>query len=112
MARILGIGGIFIKCPDPQAYQNWWSEHMGVDVPQWGAMEWPNDGKAMTLLSTFTDDSDYFNPSKAQFIINLRVDDVAGMLEKARAGGAKIIGDISDEGYGIFGWFLDPLGIK
>jgi predicted enzyme related to lactoylglutathione lyase len=45
-------------------------------------------------------------------MINLRVDDVPGMLKKAKAGGAKIIGDVSDEGYGVFGWFLDPEGVK
>ncbi len=112
MAKILGLGGIFIKCEDTKSYQNWWKAHMDVDISEWGSMEWKSDGKARTLLSTFKQDSEYFSPSKERFMINLRVDDVPAMLEKARKGGAKIIGDIVDEDYGIFGCFIDPEGIK
>ena len=112
MAKILGLGGVFIKSSDGDAYRKWWKTHMGVDISEYGSMEWPNDGKSMTLMSTFKQDTDYFAPSKERFMINLRVDDVTAMIEKARAGGAKIIGEISDEGYGVFGWFLDPEGIK
>lgn len=112
MAEILGVGGVFFRAKDPKAYANWWKAHMGVAVSEWGSMEWKSDGKSFTLLTPFADDTDYFKPSSAQFMVNLRVDDVAGMLEKARAGGAEIIGDISDEGYGVFGWFLDPEGVK
>lgn len=112
MAKILGLGGVFLKCADPDAYNQWWKTSMGVDVSEWGGLEWPCDGKAMTMVTAFDLGSDYFAPSSCQFMINLRVDDVAGMLEKARAGGVKILGEISDEGYGVFGWFLDPLGIK
>ena len=85
---------------------------MGVDVSEWNSMEWKSDGKSFTLVSPFKQDSDYFAPSNEKFMINLRVDDVPTMIEKARSGGAKIIGDISDEGYGVFGWFIDPEGIK
>ena len=112
MAKILGVGGVFVKCDDPDAYKDWWKTHMGVVPSEWGGIEWQSDGKAFTLLSTFKTDTDYFEPSDASFMINLRVDDVPGMIEKARTGGAKIIGEISDEGYGVFGWFIDPIGIK
>ena len=112
MAKILGLGGVFVKCADPDAYKNWWKTHMGVVPTEWGGIEWENDGKAKTLLSPFKEDSGYFDPFDYPFTINLRVDDVKGMLEKARSGGAKITDDISDEGYGVFGWFIDPIGIK
>ena len=112
MAKILGVGGIFVKCEDPKTYKAWWKDNMGVVPSEWGSMEWKNDGQAFTLLSTFKADTEYFAPSSERFMINLRVDDVPGMIEKARAGGATIIGEISDEGYGVFGWFIDPIGIK
>lgn len=112
MAKILGLGGVFIKCTDTKAYCAWWKKHMGVNPSEWGSIEWKNDGKAVTLLSPFQADTDYFSPSIERFMINLRVDDVPAMLKKAKAGGAKIVGEISDEGYGIFGWFIDPEGIK
>jgi len=112
MAKILGLGGVFFKCKDTKAYCDWWKTHMGVDISEWNSMEWKSDGQAFTLMSPFKDDTDYFAPSADKFMINLRVDDVPGMLEKAKVGGAKIIGEISDEGYGVFGWFLDPEGVK
>ena len=112
MAKILGLGGVFFKCADPSAYTNWWKTHMGVEPSEWGTLEWSNDGNAMTMMTPFAEDTAYFEPSSSPFMINLRVDDVAAMLEKARLGGAKITGEISDEGYGVFGWFIDPIGIK
>jgi predicted enzyme related to lactoylglutathione lyase len=112
MAKIHGLGGVFLKCQDPKAYAAWWQKWMGVDVSEWGSMEWASDGKACTLLTPFAADSDYFEPSTARIMINLRVDDVPAMLAKAKAGGAKIVGEISDEGYGVFGWFIDPEGFK
>jgi len=45
-------------------------------------------------------------------MINLRCDDVKALIENARDGGAKICGEIEDTEFGIFGWFIDPEGIK
>jgi len=112
MGKVLGLGGVFIKCRDVTAYRAWWAEHMNVDITEWGAMQWDSDGKGFTMLSPFKSDSEYLNPSQERFMINLRVDDVRGLIEKAKAGGAKIIGEVEDTEYGIFGWFLDPEGIK
>jgi len=112
MAKILGLGGVFFKCRDVDAYRKWWAEHMEMDVTDWGTMEWDSDGKGKVMMSPFTGDSDYLDPSEKDFMINLRVDDVAALIEKARQGNAKIIGDVEDTEYGIFGWFIDPEGIK
>lgn len=112
MAKILGLGGVFFRCQDVDAYRAWWAEHMGVKIEEWGAMQWDNDGKDFTMMSPFKGDSDYFASSSHRFMINLRVDDVAGLIEKARKGGANIIGEIEHTEFGIFGWFIDPEGIK
>jgi len=112
MAKVLGLGGIFIRCKQPKAYADWWKIHMGVNISEWGSMEWPSDGEAFTMLSSFADDTTYLAPSTERFMINLRVDDVAAMLAKAKAGGAKIVDEIERHDYGIFGWFIDPEGIK
>ena len=85
---------------------------MGVEISEYNSMDFKSDGKAFTLLSAFKQDTEYFAPSPHNFMINLRVDDVRAMLAKAKAGGAEIIGEVSDEGYGVFGWFLDPEGVK
>ena len=112
MAKILGLGGVFFRCENVESYRKWWADHMGVDVAQWGSMEWEADGKGRTMMSPFKSDSDYLAPSTEKFMINLRVDDVRGLIEKAKNGGATVIGEVEDTEYGIFGWFIDPEGIK
>ena len=112
MAKILGLGGVFFTCKDVESYRKWWAEHMDVDVTDWGTMEWITDGKGRTMFSPFKSDSTYLEPSGERFMINLRCNDVRSLIEKARNGGAEIIGDIDDTEYGIFGWFIDPEGIK
>ena len=110
--QILGLGGIFFKVDDPDIYRAWWREHMGVDWSEWGSKEWANDGQAYSVFSPFKSDTDYFSPSQANFMVNLRVNDVRAMLDKAVAGGAKAVGEVLEEDYGVFGWFIDPAGIK
>ncbi len=112
MAKILGLGGVFFRCENVEDYRKWWADHMGVDVAQWGSMEWKADGKGRTMMSPFKFDSEYMAPSTEKFMINLRVDDVRGLIEKAKSGGATVIGEVEDTEYGIFGWFIDPEGIK
>ncbi len=116
MAKILGLSGVFFKCQDLDAYKAWWHTHMGVDITDWGTMEWvtkdagPNGLRSM--FSPFQADTTYLEPSAKNFMVNLRVDDVKTLIQKAKAGGAQIIGEVEDTEYGVFGWFLDPEGIK
>ena len=112
MAKILGLGGVFYKCTDVEAYRKWWAEAMGVKIEEWGAIQWSSDGEGFTMMSPFKGESDYLDPSTKGFMINLRVDDTRAMLKKAEAGGATVIGEVEESEFGIFGWFIDPEGIK
>ena len=112
MAKILGLGGVFFRCKDVEAYRKWWAEHMGADITDWGTMEWKPDGKGQTMMSPFKNDSTYLDPSEHRFMINLRVDDVKDLIARARDGGAAVIGEVEDTEFGIFGWFIDPEGVK
>ncbi|HEY0626940.1 MAG TPA: VOC family protein [Allosphingosinicella sp.] len=113
MARITGLGGIFYKVEDPDRTRRWYEETLGVGG-EWGAMfPWKKDetGEAFSLLSPFKASSDYFDPSLAGFMINLRVDDLEAMMEVLKAKGIEIIGT-QYEDYGKFAWILDCDGIK
>ena len=112
MARITGLGGIFYKVADPAVTQAWYQETLGVGG-EWGAMfPFKNDDPAgFTLLTPFESDSDYFAPSAERFMINLRVDDLDGMIADLEAKGIAILGR-QDEDYGRFAWILDPDGVK
>lgn len=110
--KILGLGGVFYKVADPKAYRDWWQTHLGVNPTDWGTFEWAGSAKAQVMMSPFAADTEYLAPSTKDFMINLRVSGVAALIEKARAGGATIIGTVEKSEYGIFGWFIDPEGIK
>ena len=112
MAKVTGLGGIFYKVADPAATQTWYQDNLGVGG-EWGAMfpfkEDSPDG--FTLLSPFKAATDYFAPSEAPFMINLRVDDLDGLIADLAVKRISILGR-QDEDYGRFAWILDPDGIK
>ena len=112
MARVTGVGGIFYKVADTAATQTWYREMLGVGG-DFGAM-FPfkgDDPEGYSLLSPFKADSDYFAPSAATFMINLRVDDLDAMIADLEGKGIAILGR-QDEEYGKFAWIMDPDGIK
>ena len=77
MARVTGLGGVFYKVADPQATQAWYQEHLGIGG-EWGAtFRYADEGSddPYSLLSPFRQGTDYMDPSTADFMINLRVDD-------------------------------------
>lgn len=81
---------------------------------EWGIMfPWKGDGtgEAYSLVSAFNETTDYFAPSAAGFMINLRVDDLDGLVAELEGKGVEILGR-QDEDYGRFAWILDGDGIK
>jgi predicted enzyme related to lactoylglutathione lyase len=111
MAKVTGLGGLFYKVVDPEATGRWYKETLGIGG-QWGAtFPFASDSAGYSLLSPFKAASDYFDPSGATFMINLRVDDLDGMIANLESKGIDILGR-QDEDYGKFAWILDCDGIK
>lgn len=77
MNHITGIGGIFFKANDPAKLGEWYRQHLGLDVQEFGGVvfrenEAPVDGprrEAHTVWSPFAADTDYFAPSEKPFMI-------------------------------------------
>jgi catechol 2,3-dioxygenase-like lactoylglutathione lyase family enzyme len=112
MARITGLGGIFYKVADPDKTRAWYLENLGIGG-EWGAM-FPfkkDDPEGFTLFSPFKTDTDYFRPSDHSFMVNLRVDDLDGVVADLEGKGIEILGR-QDEDYGRFAWILDPDRVK
>lgn len=80
---VTGIGGFFFRSKDPQGLAAWYLEHLGVGAPE-GVYIW-NQQAGPTVFTPFENDSDYFAADK-QFMLNLRVDDLAALLTSLRAG--------------------------
>ncbi len=115
MIKARGIGGVFFKVKNPEEHAKWYKDNLGfeLDAPFCASFKpksMPKDGS--TVWGTFKEDTDYFEPSKMPYMINIIVDDVAGALKQVEKGGAKIVGEVTKEDFGTFGWFIDPAGIK
>lgn len=113
MAKITGLGGVFYKVADTAKTAKWYDEVLGLSG-EWGIMfPWKRDesGEAYSLLSPFKATTEYFAPSAAAFMVNLRVDDLDSFLAGLEAKGVEILGRQEEE-YGKFAWILDCDGIK
>ena len=113
MKRVTGIGGIFFNAKDPVALRAWYKEHLGIDVQDWGgaAFTWAPTG-GTTIWSVGAAGSKQFAPSTSTFMINYRVDDLAGLLEALRREGCNVLEKTDDSEFGKFGWVMDPEGNK
>jgi predicted enzyme related to lactoylglutathione lyase len=118
MRRVTGIGGIFFKARDPKALAEWYREHLGMDVEDWGgvAFRWNSPenptGIGSTIWSPFKESTDYFAPSEASFMVNFRVEELHGLLAALRAEGCQVAEKAEESEYGKFGWVMDPEGNK
>lgn len=116
MKRVTGIGGIFFKSRDPKALAEWYRVHLGVEIEDWGGavFRWvtPENptGTGTTVWSPFKQDTTYFAPSEAPFMVNYRVADLHALLAALRAEGCNVDERVDESEFGTFGWVMDPEG--
>ncbi|MGI8552894.1 MAG: VOC family protein [Dehalococcoidia bacterium] len=115
MKKVTGIGGIFFKCADPKKMNEWYEKHLGIPVADWGTMfqwrEMDNPEKTgYTVWSPFPADTKHFDPSKKDFMINYRVENIEALVEELKNAGVKILDEITASEYGKFVHILDPEG--
>jgi predicted enzyme related to lactoylglutathione lyase len=116
MAKVLGIGGVFIKADDPKKLSAWYENALGFRPASGGPVvfQWRHaDGTAkpgMTVWSLFKRSSDYFGPGGQAVMVNYIVDDLDGMLTALKAAGVNVDERREDTEYGRFGWATDPEG--
>lgn len=114
MAKVLGVGGIFFKSPDPKRLFEWYTKWLGMELTEWGIAYDPKElpANSQTVWNAFDAKTDYFDPSTKGFMFNLIVDNVEEAIKQVKEGGAEIVGEIQKADYGSFGWFVDPDGNK
>ncbi len=111
MARVTGIGGVFLRSPDPKRTTAWYAEHLGFDVKPWGTnFEWSDEvpkGTGSTAWALFPQDTAHFGDGPQQAMINYRVDDLDALLTDLATKGVWIDPKRDDGDFGKFAWIKD-----
>ena len=109
MAKVTGIGGIFFRARDPEALNDWYRIHLGITQPD--VTVWMQDA-GPTVFSPFKADTEYFAADR-QWMLNLRVDDLPGLIARLRDAGIAVETRADWDGDGSYGTFArihDPEG--
>lgn len=113
---VRGIGGVFFKSKDPKKLQKWYEENLGLKPDSEGYIYFMwSDLKApgYTLWGPFPENTKYFEPSGADYMINFVVSDIEKFFKELQTKGV-IVDDrgIQETEQGKFAWCLDPEGNK
>lgn len=117
MAKIIGLGGLFFKSADPDATRAWYTQVLGMEFGEWGGIVFEPATAAAhpgagTVFSPFAADTEYFEPAQTDFMFNLMVDDLDGVLARAAEHGVEPIKLYPDDYNGRFAHIMDPDGRK
>jgi hypothetical protein len=98
--KVIGIGGIFFKAKKPSSLKKWYKDHLSFNLNPYGSsfeFRNANDPNKIQyfLWSVFKNNTDYFSPSKKDFMINYRVEDIEKTVMYLRNIGTKIIDEVT-----------------
>jgi glyoxylase I family protein len=109
MAHVTGIGGVFFRARDPAALSDWYRTHLGITQPD--VAVWMQEA-GPTVFSPFAATTDYFAADQ-QWMLNLRVQDLPGLIAQLQAAGIAVETRADWDGDGSYGRFArihDPEG--
>lgn len=119
MAKVIGVGGLFLACADPEATKAWYARVLGLEPNDYGGFDFLQKPAAetfpegaRTIYAMFEASTDYFAPSDLPFMINLMVDDLDGVMARVAGEGAEEVKPRESHDYGHFAWIMDPDGRK
>ncbi|TRX59584.1 VOC family protein [Fulvivirga sp. M361] len=111
--KVTGIGGVFFKSDDPEKSREWYKKNLGLVTNEYGSLfefrlSNEPDKKGYLQWSPFKKDTDYFEPSPKEFMINYRVENLAELVNELKANGVTVLDEIAEYEYGKFVHILDP----
>jgi len=116
--KVTGIGGIFFFSDNPEETRAWYAKNLGLEINEWGSSSFEfrylNKPEEIGSLQwcTFKKGSEYFAPSKKEFMINYRIQNIEGLVNKLKENGVTIVDEIQTFDYGKFVHIMDSEGNK
>lgn len=115
--KVTGIGGIFFLSDNPKEIKEWYGKNLGIEIDDYGSVfEFRNANRPEEInylrWSPFPKGSNYLSPSEKEFMINYRVQNIEGLVDKFRANGVTVLDEIAEYDYGKFVHIIDPEGNK
>lgn len=116
--RVTGIGGIFFSSDNTKDLKDWYAKNLGLQFSEWGSCSFEfrdmaNPEEVGSLQwCPFKKESDYFAPSKKDFMINYRVQNLDGLVAQLKENGVTVLDDIASYDYGKFVHIMDAEGNK
>ncbi len=115
--RVTGIGGIFFYSKNPKETNEWYGKNLGLAIDEWGSpFEFRNANRPEEInylrWSPFDEKTDYFKPSDNHFMVNYRVNNLEGLVQKLSDNGVIIVDSIQEYEYGKFVHIMDNEGNK
>lgn len=116
--KVTGIGGIFFYSDNMQETKDWYVKNLGVEINAWGASSFDsrninNPDEVNTLQwCPFKKESNYFAPSKKEFMINYRVQNIDALVAQLKENGVTICDEMASYDYGKFIHIMDSEGNK
>lgn len=115
--KVTGIGGIFFFTENPKETREWYTKNLGLDTNDWGStfktrnIDNPEQINSLQW-SPFKSGSEYFSPSKKEFMINYTVQNIEALVEKLKENGVTVVDEITSYDYGKFVHIMDADGNK
>lgn len=114
-AKVIGIGGIFIKFNNPDLMKIWYQDVLGLITNDYGVLfsfNGEKESKGYLQLGTFPSNSDYFGTETQKYMLNFRVNNLELFKIQLTDAGVKILDEIENFDYGKFLHIEDPEGNK
>ena len=116
--KVTGIGGIFFFSDNVEKTKDWYAKNLGFEINEWGSsgFEFRDINKPEEIGSLqwtpFEKGSDYFAPSKKDFMINYRVQNIEALIINLKENGVTILDNIETYDFGKFIHIMDAEGNK
>lgn len=116
--KVTGIGGVFFTADNLNETKEWYAKNLGIEINDWGSCSFESrnidrpDEVNSLQWKPFKKGDESFAPSKKEFMINYRVQNMDGLVAKFKENGVTILDEVAVYDFGKFLHIMDAEGNK